>query len=228
MSSPRNDPARRASRDLLELSVGYLLILAVLWTPRPWQRYLYCVAVLWVLAASIVSFDGWQAMGLRTANFLRSFWVVAAAVALAAVAVGVAYRLHTLHPYPGAMAFVRTYWGYALWAMAQQFLLQDFFLLRLLRLLPGRNWAAIAAAGMFALAHLPNPILTGVTVVWGTAACFLFLRYRNVYTLGLAHAVFGICIAISFPGPVIRNMRVGLGYLTYKSHRSHSAQPIRP
>jgi membrane protease YdiL (CAAX protease family) len=125
------------------------------------------------------------------------------------------------------MLFVLVYWGYALWTFVQQFLLQGFFLPRLLRLLPGPKSAALAAAGLFALAHLPNPILTVVTLIWGFAACMLFVRYRNLYSLAIAHAVFGITIAITVPGPVIRNMRVGLGYLTY-GHRHRPSPSFQP
>jgi membrane protease YdiL (CAAX protease family) len=82
--------------------------------------------------------------------------------------------------------------------------------------------AALAAAAMFSLAHLPNPILTVLTFIFGLAACLIFLRYRNLYSLGIAHAILGVTLAITLPAPLIRNMRVGLGYLTYPSHhRNH-------
>jgi len=143
------------------------------------------------------------------------------------VAVVVAARLHTLHVPGSLILFVETYWAYALWAGVQQFLLQCFFLSRLLRLLPNATVAAAAAAAIFALAHLPSPILTSVTLIWGFAACMLFLRYRNLYSLAAAHAILGITIAITVPGPVDHNMRVGLGYLRYgHTHRAmRSAQP---
>jgi membrane protease YdiL (CAAX protease family) len=97
----------------------------------------------------------------------------------------------------------------------QQFLLQSYFLLRLLRLLPGKVGPILVATGIFALAHLPNPILTPITLVWGAIACILFLRYRNIYTLGLAHGIMGLCVAITVPNSLHRHMRVGLGYLRY-------------
>jgi len=210
----------RKRRDLLELSIGYALILLVIWTPRPWQRLLYCAAAIFLVAVFWLSFDGWKAMGLRAANLGRSLWVVGVALGIAAVAVIVAARMHTLQHNGGLIPFFKRYWGYALWAFAQQVLLQDFFLLRLLRWMrPGS--AALAAAAIFSLAHLPNPILTVVTFVWGFAACLLFLHYRNLYPLAVAHAIFGITIAITLPGPVTHNMRVGLGYLTYTAHHGH-------
>ena len=101
----------------------------------------------------------------------------------------------------------------------QQILLQDIFLRRLLILIPSKpHIAALAAAVLFASAHLPNPILTPMTVIWGLVACMHFLRYRNLYPLAIAHAILGISIAITVPGPLDHNMRVGLGYLTYHHH----------
>jgi membrane protease YdiL (CAAX protease family) len=208
-------------RDLVELSVGYTLILIVIWTPRSWQRPFYLAAVAWIVIAVILSFDGTKAMGLRLSNNLRSLWIVGAALLLAAIAALIASRLGTLHRPVRASQFVKLYWGYAIWACMQQFLLQDFFLLRLLRLLRTSTAAAIAATAMFALAHLPNPILTPITAIWGLASCLLFLRYRSLYPLAISHAILGICVAITVPGPLDHNMRVGLGYLTYHRHHPH-------
>jgi hypothetical protein len=100
----------------------------------------------------------------------------------------------------------------------QQFLLQSYFLLRLLRLLPGKVAPVIIAAGIFSLAHLPNPILTPITLIWGVIACVLFLRYRNIYAIGIAHGIMGLCIAVTVPNSLHHHMRVGLGYLRYHSH----------
>ena len=35
----------------------------------------------------------------------------------------------------------------------------------------------------------------------------------------MAHAIFGIAVAITFPAATIHNMRVGLGYLRYRTPR---------
>jgi membrane protease YdiL (CAAX protease family) len=220
-------PQRKKIRVFLELAVAYALILIVCWTPRPWQRVLWWVAAASVVLFTSISFDGLQAMGLRKTNFFRSLWIVGAALLAAAAAVAAAARLHTLHV-PGTLVlFIGTYIAYAVWAAVQQFLLQCFFLLRLMRLFPNAKVAAVMAALIFALAHLPSPILTSVTLIWGFAACLAFLRYRNLYSLAVAHAIFGITIAITVPGPVDHNMRVGLGYLTYgQAHKPASlAQP---
>ena len=216
---------RSKRRDFIELAVGYVLILLVIWSPRHSQRPLYIAAVAWLLIITVISFDGWKPMGFRLSATPSSLWIVGAAILLATVSVLIAARLHTLNRPDGLMRFIQLYWGYTIWAGVQQFLLQDVFLLRLLRLLPTQTSAAIAATAMFSLAHLPNPVLTPITAIFGCAACLLFLRYRNLYPLAISHAILGICIALTIPGPVDHNMRVGLGYLTYHQHHPVTPQP---
>jgi membrane protease YdiL (CAAX protease family) len=212
-------------RALVELTTAYGLILIVVWIPRPWQKQLWWIAAAAIFYFISISFEGLNAMGLRAKNFLRALWVVGAAFLLATAAVLIAAWYHTLHVPAGPFLFIQTFWAYAIWAGAQQFLMLAFFLLRMLRLLPNA-WSAVAATALiFSLAHLPNPILTPVTLIWGVISCQIFLRYRNLYPLAMAHAILGIAIAITVPGPAIHNMRVGLGYLTYgHSHRPAPSQ----
>jgi hypothetical protein len=212
---------RDRRRDLLELVIGYVLILTVIWTPRPWQARIYFVAAAFIVWATWRSWFGPKAMGLSASNLARSSWIIAAAAAVAAVAVLCASRLGTLHAPPTPTLFIQRFAGYILFACIQQFLLQDFFLLRLLRILHRPGTAIFAAAAIFSLAHLPNPILTVLTFIWGLAASAWFLRYRSLYALAVAHVILGITLAVAVPRPTLRNMRVGLGYLTYRPPHMH-------
>lgn len=223
--SPRNTDPPGRRRAFVELALSYSLILVVIWTPRPLQRVLFVVAAAFLLAVVSLSFQGWDAMGLRIHRIHRGLWIAAVAAVMACAAIAVAAAMHTLDLPGSAALFVRRYLGYAIWAVFQQVLLQTVFLARLLRLVHSPPKAALAAALLFALAHLPNPVLTPLTFAFGLAACMLFLRYRNLYPLALAHAALGITLAITVPGAVTHNMRVGLGYLTYSQqhalYRSH-------
>jgi len=221
-------PRARLRQDFIELAVGYALILATIWTVRPVQAWFYWLALAWIAVTTWISFPGWAALGFRRAGFAKSLWVAIAAVALAIVAHAVAFRMHTLRQPMALRGWVLTFGGYALWSFVQQFLLQGYFLFRLLRLLPRPEWAAIGAALMFTAAHLPNPILVPLTLIWGTCACFVFLRHRNIYPLAIAHAVLGITVAITVPGPVVRNMRVGIGYLRYHAPHGKYGVPLNP
>lgn len=218
---------RSKRRDVVEIVIAFLLILIVIWTPRPWQQMLWWVAVVSIGAIIATSFEGFHEMGLRAGNFLRSLWVVGAALLFSVIAVSISAQLHTLRDPGGPMGLIQGFGLYAVWSGVQQFLLQCFFLSRLLRILPNQRHAAFGAAGLFALAHLPNPVLVVLTIVWGSLACLIFLRYRNLYPLAIAHAILGITIALAVPGPVDHNMRVGLGYLKY--HRGeHRRPPVPP
>ena len=216
---------RNVAWDVGELFIGYALILAVIWTPRPLQHWLYFIALGWFIVSISLSFESWKAMGCCVAGFWRSSWIVGVAFVLAGIATWFAATFHTLH-HPGApVRWVLTFGGYAIWALFQQLLLQGYFLGRALRIIPNQNAAAVLAASVFALAHLPNPVLTPLTLIWGLTACLVYIRSRNVYPLAIAHAVFGICVAITVPASILHNMRVGLGYLNYHpspAHLSHS------
>jgi len=170
-------------------------------------------------------------LGLRFSGMRRCLWIVAVAALLAAAGVWIAVREHTFHAVFRHHAVEWSFLAYIVWALMQQFILQDFFLLRLLRITPARSGAVIAAAVLFAIAHIPNPLLVVATLVWGVAACALFLRYRNLYMLGVAHAIFGMCLAVTIPAAIQHDMRVGIGYLRWhpapaQHQRNHNNQIV--
>ena len=136
--------------------VGYGLILAVIWTPKPLQHWLYFIALGWFIVSIFVSFEGWKAMGCCVAGFWRSSWVVGVAMIMAAVATFFAGSLHTLHHPSGPVQWVRTFGGYTVWALTQQLLLQGYFLARLLRIVPQPNVAALPAATSLRLRTCPT------------------------------------------------------------------------
>lgn len=202
-------------RALVEFGLGYGLILCAIWTPSPWRDVLSFATLGWIALANWGSFPGWDAVGVRREGFSGSLWVVGATLGAAGAAVLVADRVHTLHAPHSSWLLVEGFWGYTLWSFLQQFLLQDFFLRRLRLVLPGTGLAVFVAASLFAVAHLPNPVLTVLTLVWGVLSCVIFLRYRNLFTVGIVHAILGICVAVTVPVPMQHGMRVGLGYWDY-------------
>jgi membrane protease YdiL (CAAX protease family) len=215
-------------RDIAELCIGYGLILVVIWTPNPAQRILYWITFAWIAVTAILRRKETAPNGLGFQGLLPSLWIVVAAVVLSLAGLLLAKQLHTLHRLYGPLPVVTHVWGYALWALMQQFILQVYVLLRLLRLGMKRTPAIALAAVLFAIAHIPNPVLIALTAVWGATSCWLFLRYRNLYPLALAHGVLGMCLAVTIPNHINHHMRVGLGYLEYHNHRPHPTPIITP
>ena len=211
-------PQPAATRDLAEVILGYGLILVVLWTPDSIQRVLSPLALLATLAVLLARRPDRDELGLGWRGLVPSLWILPVSIVLAATAMLIARKLGTLHPLsdPNLSRVA----GYVLWTLYQQVLLQDYFLSRLLRSLRSESASVIMAALLFAAAHLPNLVLTGATLVWGVVSCLLFRRYRNLYLLGLAQGLLGLCFAVCVPNALHHHMRVGLGYLHYEAtHR---------
>jgi membrane protease YdiL (CAAX protease family) len=214
---PRPHP--HSTRDLLELILGYGLIVGLIWTPEPLQRMLSPIALVATFLVVILRRRQQNApsqnapLGFGWSGLVPSLWILPAALALAAVSMFIAAKIGTLHSlYKGDLPHVT---GYILWTTYQQFLLQDYFMPRALRLLPSESAGIAVTALLFSLAHLPNLALTAATLVWGVVSCILFRRYRNLYALGLAQGVLGLCFAVCLPDTLSHHLRVGLGYLRY-------------
>lgn len=217
----------RSARDLAEVIIGYGFIVLILWVPAPLQRVLSPIALVGTLGVVLLGrssgdrggndernhHPGAAELGLGLRGLIASLWILPAACGLTIASVLVAKQIGTLHPlYKGDLKHVA---GYVLWTCYQQFLLQDLFMPRLIRLLSSEALAITIAGLLFATAHLPNLSLTAATVIWGMVSCALFLRYRNIYALGFAQGLLGLGFAICVPAAWHHHLRVGLGYLRY-------------
>lgn len=209
--------ATRSHRALWELAVGYGLLQVTLWTEGE-LRWAWAIAVaLWIIGVTIYHRPQLRLLGLGWTGLVRSTWVMGLGVAAGAAMLLGAHFAGTLHPYVLHRTLLAAAFGYLIWTFEQQFMLQSFFLLRLERLLGSRK-AVWAAAALFAGAHFPNPVLVPATLAAGLVFCELFRRYRNIYTLAIAQAVLGMCLAAAVPDAFHHHMRVGIGYLSWIPH----------
>jgi hypothetical protein len=202
------------TRDLVELIFGYSMIVGIIWTPERLQRVLSPVALVLTLLVVLAHRHNRDELGLGARDFVRSLWILPAAAGLAALSIFAAAKIGTLHPlYKADLAHIS---GYVLWTIYQQFLLQDYFMDRLLRLVSSEAAAVTLAGTLFAAAHLPNLVLAAATLLWGIVSCALFRRYHNLWALGLAQGLLGLCFAICVPDALHHHLRVGLGFLRYQ------------
>lgn len=201
-------------RDLLEIAVVLAFILSAVWTPQGRANSFFAL----VAGASVVAFavvGRWTAseMGLtRPLAGAASIFVLGALACGAIAAIGVALRPVGL----GYTVAPERAWQYAIWALLQEFILQSIFYLRLEGIVGPRR-AVIAAASLFALVHIPSPLLTVLAFLGGILFCECFRRWRNLYPLGVIHAGLGLTISAYMPDRWLHHMRVGLGYLVMHS-----------
>ncbi len=207
------------AREIAELAIGYGLILITVWTRNPEQRFFYWSAFGWIAATGWLSRNRSRPIGLGLRGLARSLWIVAAATALLFLGLGIAARVHSLHKLYGPLPFGVHILEYSVWALMQQYILQVYVLLRLLRLGMTRRSAVVLATVLFAIVHVPNLVLVPAVALWGAASCLLYLRYRNLYPLALAHGMLGMCLAVSVPNSLHHHLRVGIGYLDYPGDR---------
>ena len=99
----------------------------------------------------------------------------------------------------------------ALWGIAQQFMLQSIVLVRALQVFKRQSIAVVASAILFSLVHAPNVRLMILTLVFGGLCCRLFLRNRNIFTLGIVHGVVHKALAMLFSSLIVS----GLGYYDF-------------
>lgn len=198
----------------LQLATVYFLIEAALWTRPGTLEFLWIgLASLALVGCMLAGHFSLKEMGIAVPTAEASRRIVLSGVILAAtiplLSMSLDYHSGPAHVLPWGQAT-----AYAVWAVVQQLILQSFFFVRLESLLGGRR-AVLASAALFAAVHIPNPVLTGVSLLGGLFFCEMFRRYRNIFALGLAHAMLGLVIAASFSDAVLRHMRVGEGYLNF-------------
>jgi len=195
----------------------YASLESALWTSGALQAVFAGVTLALTLAWTLSERGFWTELGLDPASIRRGWWIAPVGAGAAGLIVLTAWRWHTLRPPALSPPIYLDLLLSLIWALAQQFLLQSFFFLRLERLLHGSRRAVIAAALLFSSAHIPNPVLVPVTLAGGLILSEVFRRYRTIYLLAVAHALVALCLAVSVPEPVLHNMRVGIAYLTYRS-----------
>jgi len=89
---------------------------------------------------------------------------------------------------------------YLPWAFLQQVVLNGYFANHIHAAMGRRTLFTTLLSGiLFGILHAPNPLMMLVTSTNSVVGVWLFLRYRNIYWLALAHALVGVTIREFLP-----------------------------
>jgi membrane protease YdiL (CAAX protease family) len=191
-----------------EAALVFALILLYIW----WLRFRYpysWILILGLVAAShVIRGEAFGALGFRLVR--EGFARLAPAVALISIvllAIGLIF--HTIREVSWQLA-VSSIVLYCFWGLFQQYVLNGYFVNRFAEFLPRRPQAVAALAALcFSLAHTPNWFLMAIALPGGYLCARIYMKYRNLYFLGLAHGIIGFLIYLVAPDSISHHLYVG-------------------
>jgi membrane protease YdiL (CAAX protease family) len=140
------------------------------------------------------------------ASGTRALLVTIPAVLLILGAGAALGTLHDRRDFLGSLAPL------VVWGAAQQWVLQT-VLLREAQQATSRRGGIVVAATLFAVVHLPNPLLTVVTFAGALFWCAIYDRHPNIVPLAVSQGVGTLALRHAFDADTLGRLRVGSSYL---------------
>src|SRR5262249_45062359 len=192
---------------VLETSGVFVLILLYIWKLRRPHPFAWILILGLVLASHALRHETAAGLGFRLQNLEKTaevFMPVVLLLALGLLGLGFVSRtIRNVSPQSGlsSLAF------YCIWGLFQQYVLNGFFVNRFAEV--SRRGAPLMAAACFSAVHTPNWFLMLVTLAGGFLCAKVYLKFRNLYVLGVGHGVIGFLIYLVVPDTITHHLYVG-------------------
>jgi membrane protease YdiL (CAAX protease family) len=196
---------------LLEPLLVFSLIIAYIWKLRFTHPASWIVVPILMLLSHLLRRESPRALGFDWRNWRNGLKQVAAAliaITLLLLSAGVLFRTFRQISFSDALLALAAYLP---WGLVQQYALNGYLLNRFHAMFSSST-SSLLAALLFSVAHTPNLFLMAVTFLLGWCATLVYLRTRNLYLLGFAHAIIGLLLFLVVPDAVSHHLRVGPGW----------------
>jgi membrane protease YdiL (CAAX protease family) len=181
-----------------------LISIWLLWAVLP---FAILVLAIWVVISWVVHRETARSLGFSWRAMVQCvcYWRVIWLVLLVAAAALVGKNLFSGGSLRGGAR-------YFVWCLIQQTVYQSMIFSRLRVAFERKGAAAVISGALFALVHLPNPVLVPATFVWGSCSSLLFLRTPSIPVIAAAQVLLSAIGIAVFPEQWHHGFRIGRAY----------------